>query len=106
MVCQICKEEMPFRKRDGAHYFEKKVVLSKKYLPKEHEAQYLALYHLCDAKYNEFVKTDDEVMAELRKEIISVADYEIPISLGDEQTSIRFVETHYHDLKAIIEGVE
>jgi hypothetical protein len=63
MVCQICKEEMPFRKRDGAHYFEKKEVLSSKYLPKEHEAQYLALCPLCAAKYDEFVKTDDEVMS-------------------------------------------
>ena len=61
MVCQICKEEMPFRKRDGAHYFEKKEVLSIKFLPKEHEAQYLALCPLCAAKYDEFVKTNDEV---------------------------------------------
>jgi hypothetical protein len=106
MVCQICKEEMPFRKRDGAHYFEKKEVLSRKYLPKEHEAQYLALCPLCAAKYDEFVKTDDEAMAELREEIVSVEDYEIPISLGDEQTSIRFVETHLHDLKVIMDEAE
>jgi hypothetical protein len=106
MVCQICKEEMPFRKRDGAHYFEKKEVLSRKYLPKEHEAQYLALCPLCAAKYDEFVKTDDEVMAELREEIVSAEDYEIPISLGDEQTSIRFVETHLHDLKVIMDEAE
>jgi hypothetical protein len=106
MVCQICKEEMPFRKRDGAHYFEKKEVLSRKYLPKEHEAQYLALCPLCAAKYNEFVKTDDEVMAELRKEIVSAEDYEIPISLGDERTSIRFVETHLHDLNVIMDEAE
>lgn len=106
MLCQICKEEMPFRKRDGTHYFEKKEVLSKKYLPKEHEAQYLALCPLCAAKYDEFVKTEDEVMAELREEIISAEDCEIPISLGDEQTNIRFVETHLHDLKVIMDGAE
>jgi hypothetical protein len=106
MVCQICKEEMPFRKRDGAHYFEKKEVLSRKYLPKEHEAQYLALCPLCAAKYEEFVKNEDEVMAELREEIASAEDYEIPISLGDEQTSIRFVETHLHDLKVIMDEAE
>ena len=106
MVCQICKEEMPFRKRDGAHYFEKKEVLSRKYLLKEHEAQYLALCPVCAAKFNEFVKTDDEIMSELRKEIVSAKDCDIPISLGDEKTSIRFVETHYHDLKTIIEGGE
>lgn len=102
MVCQICKEEMPFRKRDGNYYFEKKEVLSKRYLPKEHEAQYLALCPVCAAKYDEFVKTDDEAMAKLREKITSSEDCGVPILFGNEQTSIRFVETHYHDLKAII----
>lgn len=106
LICQICEEEMPFRKRDGAYYFEKKEVLSKKYLPKEHEAQYLALCPLCAARYEEFVKTDDEVMADLREEIVSAMDCKIPISLGDEQTSIRFVEAHLHDLKVIIDDAE
>ena len=105
MVCQICKEEMPFRKRDGAHYFEKKEVLSRKYLPKEHEAQYLALCPLCAAKYEEFVKSDENVMAELKEAIVIADDGKVPISLGDQKTSIRFVETHYHDLKAIISEV-
>jgi hypothetical protein len=41
-------------------------------------------------------------MAELKDAIVSADDCEIPISLGDEKTSIRFVETHYHDLKEII----
>jgi hypothetical protein len=99
MFCQICQEEMPFRKRDKKHYFEKKEVLSRKYLPKELEAQYLALCPICAAKYNEFVKTDDKVMAELREEIVNAEGCEIPLSLGDEETSIRFVGTHYHDLK-------
>ena len=45
-------------------------------------------------------------MAELREEIVSAEDYEIPISLGDEQTSIRFVETHLHDLKVIMDEAE
>lgn len=104
MVCQICKEEMPFRKRDGAHYFEKKEVLSKKYLPKEHEAQYLALCPLCAAMYEEFVKSDDDAMADLKNKLVSTVDCDIPITLGDQETSIRFVETHHHDLKVIIEG--
>ena len=105
MVCQICKMEH-FRKRNGEHHFEKKEVLTSNFLPKKLVAQYLALCPLCAAKYDEFVKTDDAVMAKLREEIISAEDCEIPISLGDEKTSIRFVETHYHDLKTIIEGVK
>jgi hypothetical protein len=41
--------------------------------------QYLALCPLCAAKYDEFVKTDDEVMAELRKDIPKVDDLNIVI---------------------------
>ncbi len=79
-------------------------MLSRTYLPKEHKAHHLALCPLCAAKYDEFIKTDDDVMADLRKEIVSAENCEIPISLGDEKkTSIRFVETHYHDLKNILE---
>jgi hypothetical protein len=106
MICQICKEEMPFRKRDGTHYFEKKEVLSRKYLTKEHEAQYLALCPLCAAKYEEFVKTEDAVMGKLKEVIVSTENCEVPISLGDHITSIRFVETHYHDLKTIIDAMK
>jgi hypothetical protein len=103
--CQICKEEMPFRKRNGKPYFEKKEVLSRMYLPKEHEAQYLALCPLCAAKYEEFVKSDEDAMAVLKEAIVNAYGCEVPISLGDKETSIRFVETHYHDLRAIIDGM-
>lgn len=103
MVCQICKEGMPFRKRDGTHYFEKKEVLTSEHLSREHEAQYLALCPLCAAKYEEFVKNDDKAMADLRERIISEEGCEISIELGDEKTSIRFVETHLHDLKVIVD---
>lgn len=103
MVCQICKEEMPFRKRDGTYYFEKKEILSRKYLPKEYEAQHLALCPLCAAKYDEFVKKDDEAMRALKEKIFNAVNGEIPITLGDEKTSIRFVESHLLDLTTILE---
>lgn len=103
MVCQICKEEMPFRKRDGTYYFEKKEILTRKYLPKEHEAQHLALCPLCAAKYDEFVKKDDEAMRVLKEKIFNAVNGEIPITLDDEKTSIRFVESHLLDLTTILE---
>lgn len=102
MICQICKQEMPFRKRDGSHYFEKKELLTRPYLPKEHESQYLALCPLCAAKYDEFVKTDDKAMQELRDAILQGKDCEVPIALGGEKTTIRFVERHFCDLKVIL----
>jgi hypothetical protein len=103
MVCQICKKEMPFRKRDKKHYFEAIAVLSSSHFPKELEAQYLALCPLCAAKYTEFVIRVPDVMAKLKQTIIDSETCEIPIFL-DEETSIRFVETHYFDLKNIIKS--
>ena len=102
MVCQICKEEMPFRKRDGKHYFEIKEVLSRGFIMKEHEAQYVALCPICAAKYVEFVKNDVGKMAELKENFLRRVDCIIPIEFGDEHTSIQFVESHFHDLKIII----
>ena len=41
-------------------------------------------------------------MEKLKEAILSSENFEIPVSLGDEQTSIRFIEKHYQDLKSII----
>lgn len=102
MVCQICKSEMPFRKRDGKHYFEKREILSSEYLSKEHEAQYLALCPLCAAKYTEFIVSDNPAMIRLRKEILNSQNNEVQIMFGKENASIKFVESHHFDLKTIL----
>jgi hypothetical protein len=96
---------MPFRKRDGKHYFEKKEVLSKKHLPKVNEAQYLALCPLCAAKYEEFVKKEGDSMTNLQESIVNAASCEVPIVLGEETTSIRFVEAHLLDLQTILDDM-
>ena len=103
MVCQICKNAMPFKKRDGEYYFEAVEGLSRHHFFYEHEAQFLALCPLCAAKYKEFVKSDEEVMELLKQQLVSAVDFDVPLMLGDVTTSIRFVETHFHDLKAIIQ---
>jgi hypothetical protein len=105
MFCQICKCEMPFKKRNGEYYFEAIEVLSSIFLPKEFEAQYLALCPLCAAKYQEFVKRQEKSMAELKNAIANSEGYEVPLMLGDEKTSIQFIETHLHDLKIIINNL-
>ncbi|MDD2599324.1 MAG: hypothetical protein PHO37_08880 [Kiritimatiellae bacterium] len=46
---------------------------------------------------------NDDVMGDLWEAVVSADSCEIPISLGDENTGIRFVETHLCDLKTIIE---
>ena len=99
MMCQICTKEMPFKKRDSEYYFESVEALSREYFPKEREAQFLALCPVCAAMYKEFVKLDETTLKELHHALKNSDEPEIPLKLGELQTSIRFVETHHSDIK-------
>ena len=94
------------KKRDGGYYFEAVEALSRDHFPMEHEAQFLALCPLCAAMYKEFVKNDEDVMANLRNALVNTNEFEVQLRLGDLDTSIRFVEPHYHDIKTILEEQE
>jgi hypothetical protein len=102
LVCQICKAEMPFRQRDGDHYFEAVEALTVDHFPKEHEAQFLALCPLCAAMYTEFVKHDEGAMASLKSALMKSEEPEIALQLGVVATSVRFVDVHFRDLQSIL----
>ena len=102
MVCQICKEEMPFKKRNGQYYFEAMEAFSRNFFTKEHVAQFLALCPVCAAKYNEFIKSEEKEMESLRDAIINSEKPEIPIQLGEEKTTLRFEKSHFLDIKTIL----
>lgn len=118
MICQICKEEMPFKKTDGEYYFEaiealtirfKNDELPENHFPKEYEAQYLALCPECAARYDYFVRTAQgsvELMEKLRDQLMNLDDLEVPLCLGELETSLRFVEVHLHDLKSVLHYYE
>lgn len=111
MICQICKEEMPFKKLDGDYYFMALEVLTirfmenefpKHHFPQEHEAQYLALCPECAARYDYFVRTvkdGETIMEELRNHLLDSNELVFPLKLGELERSIRFVETHFKRLK-------
>ena len=105
MVCQICKEEMPFKKRDGEYYFEGVEALSKDYFTKEYEAQSIALCPLCAAMYKEFVIRDEDAMKELHRVLKDSDNLEVPLKLGELATSIRFVQTHRQDMQTILQRI-
>lgn len=103
MVCQVCQNEMPFKKRNGNYYFECIEVLDRKTLSKEHEPQFLALCPLCAAKYKEFVKHDEQALENMKTALVNTKGLEIPIQLDeDEPSTIRFVEIHRQDLQGIL----
>jgi len=108
MVCQICENEMPFKKYNGEYYFEEREILSRDVLHKEHEAQHLALCPLCAAKYKYFI-LNPKNEKEQQKLLVSLKETEsdsIPISLGEDDVTVRFVETHLTDLKVILETLD
>lgn len=102
MICQICENEMPFKKRDGEYYFEAVEALSKEHLSKEHEAHFLALCPLCAAKYKEFLKRDKIAIKKLYQALRSSDDIKVPLQLGEWKTSLRFTEIHRQDLILIL----
>lgn len=111
MLCQICHQEMPFKKHDGKYYFEAVEILDVKFLnqhlsehhdPKELEAQYLALCPTCAAMYKYFVKGSPEALEALINQWMNSDNLETPVQLGERAKRIRFVEVHLHDLKVIL----
>jgi hypothetical protein len=96
LICQICEEEMPFKLLNGDYYFEAVEFLD---LDREHRENYLALCPTCAAKFRFANATSDE---ELRESTLEVEDDEVPVSLAHEDWTIRFVETHLIDLRAVL----
>ena len=108
VVCQICQEEMPFKYRGQNYYFDA-VEMLKGYFTKEYEAQFLALCPECSPKYRTFVKQVPEAMDALKKQLMDsdgAGDFEVPLKLGGTDTSLRFVERHWLDIRAILSFYE
>lgn len=105
VVCQICKEIMPFKKRNGQYYIEKVEALSKKHFKKEDEPQYLALCPLCAAKYKEFIKRDETAMSRFKSDLFNADTnhHEIPLILDKSMSSIKFNEDHWVDIRKILQ---
>lgn len=107
LVCQCCRKEMPFKLRSGEHYFEAIQCIGDKDI--RHYQNRLALCPTCAAMYQHARETDD---AEIRRRIIAhTADdqapaVEIPIRLASREYTLRFVGTHWFDLKTVLGRTE
>ena len=100
LVCQMCEEEMPFRKRDGEYYFEAVEIFS--ILKNEYEENYAALCPVCAAKYKEYIKSDESKQKTLLDEIVQGGELSFELFIGDHAEYIRFVNVHHLDLVAIL----
>jgi hypothetical protein len=105
LVCQCCHEEMPFKLSAGDHYFE--AVQCMRDQDARHHQNRLALCPTCAAMYQYARETDD---AEVRRRIVEhnaddqVPAVEILINLAGSERHLRFVGTHWFDLKIILKG--
>jgi len=52
------------------------------------------------------VKHDEGAMESLKNALINSQDAEVPLQLGELDTSVRFVEGHFLDIRTIIEAQE
>ena len=102
MICQMCEREMPFKKRDGNYYFE--AVEAFDHLPIERQEVFIALCPLCAAIYKEYIKRDDANSAALKSAIVTAKEPVLPIEIGQQNRTIRFVETHLFDLHAVLDS--
>ena len=104
LVCQCCHAEMPFKVR-GDHYFE--AVQCVRGLDSHYFENRLALCPTCAAMYQHARETDD---AEIRRSIVeneaseTASAVAIPISLAGRQFELRFVGTHWFDIKTVLTG--
>jgi Zn finger protein HypA/HybF involved in hydrogenase expression len=105
LVCQCCHEKMPFKLRSGEHYFEAVQCIEDK--ETRHFQNRLALCPTCAAMYQHVRDTED---AEIRRLIIKLdaedqaPAVEIPVRLAGREYTLRFVGTHWFDLKTILSG--
>lgn len=100
-VCQCCQNEMPFKIGD-AYYFE--AVQCVKKMENHHIENRLALCPTCAAMYQHARETDDE---QIQNSIVNnsspddAPSVEIPVILAGNECQLRFVGTHWFDLKTV-----
>jgi hypothetical protein len=100
MICQACKEELPFKLPNGAYYFEAIEII--RGAPKRFREGYLALCPNHAAAY-QHANAQSGSMSDL---IATAVGSEIEITLGNIETTIYFTETHLADAKACFDSID
>ena len=88
---------MPFKRDDGAYYFE--AIECVKGLNRELPQNYIALCPVCAAKFRHAIGTSP---TELKQGILETKDSEVQVILAREQHAILFTRTHLLDLRAAL----
>lgn len=98
MICQICKDELPFKLPTGAYYFEAVEIIANSI--KRHRATYLALCPNHAAAY-QYANAQRNSMSE---RVTTASSNEIEIDLAGQETTIYFTQMHLADAKACLDA--
>ena len=101
LVCQICEDVMPFKKKDDSWYFEAVQLLDNPEL--ELDATSVALCPTCSAKFKEYVQGTDQ-QKRISELLDNSSNNSIQINLDKGLETIRFTGTHLLDLKTVLEN--
>lgn len=112
LVCQVCHEEMPFKKKNGEYYFEA-IELDKskgKRYFKETPYHYLACCPTCAAMFDEYISHSKNSGDEVDRIISAIKNHEmmvdndgnesIMITLAGRDYELKFVQKHIEDIRS------
>ncbi|MGE0680614.1 MAG: sacsin N-terminal ATP-binding-like domain-containing protein [Candidatus Binatia bacterium] len=97
MICQVCKDELPFKKNNGDYYFECVEFLID--LPGRHYQNYLALCPNHAAMF-QHANGSKELLQKMFKNLEG-KEKELEVVLAQRDMTIYLTETHIADLKAV-----
>lgn len=107
MVCQVCRNEMPFKLGTGEHYFE--AVQAIRGLSQNYYENRLALCPTCAAMY-QYARACTDTELKDRVEAIdgetAGLSVELDVVLAGLTRKIRFVGTHFFDFRVVLDGSE
>lgn len=99
MICQACKDELPFKLPNGSYYFEAVEIVRGS--PKRFREGYLALCPNHAAAY-QHANSQANSMFDL---IAMATGNEIELLLGNIETSVYFTQTHLADAQACFDSI-
>lgn len=103
ILCQICRNHLPFKKPDGKEYFEKVQLFPNFLIKKELRQNYIALCPVCSAKIKVFFHNDDkrrDLYDKIRFSSDNTTCFNITL---DRDYQIVFSDRHIIELKQMIE---
>lgn len=95
-ICQICKDILPFKLVNGAHFFEAVELMPD--LSRHHYQNYLCL---CP-NHSAMFRHANCSRKTLRERISEQVDNELEVVLAQQELTIYFTKTHLIDLKSVI----